>query len=235
MDTLYDCTKTLLSYLPLEIQSTIYKAWNRKVRQNNRHCKIHKEELETGCIFIHIPKNAGVSISKAIYEKRVGHRSIRSLSLKYPSLVSNLFTFAVKRNPYARILSAYKFLKQGGFNEKDKSWAKKNLENTKTFEDFLRKMQNNEYRKRIMSKKHFRPQVYWVTDPKNEILVDKVFALEKISQKLNVIETRIGKNINLKHKNKSTHKEYSKIYNEEMKNVVQEAYSKDFDILNYNK
>jgi glycosyltransferase involved in cell wall biosynthesis len=65
------------------------------------------------CIFIHVPKVAGISINHAIYGITLGHYSVIEIPSKFPNLFSDSFTFALVRNAWDRLLSAYRFTKQG--------------------------------------------------------------------------------------------------------------------------
>lgn len=73
------------------------------------------------CIFVHIPKTAGISISRSIFGNLGGgHTKIRDYELIFSAKdFNNYFKFTFVRNPWDRIFSAYRFLKNGGINEED--------------------------------------------------------------------------------------------------------------------
>ena len=81
---------------------------------------------QCGCIFIHIPKCAGVSVSKALFGNLAGgHSRVVDYQLVFNSNeYSNYFKFTFVRNPWDRLVSAFFFLKKGGFNDADKKWVK---------------------------------------------------------------------------------------------------------------
>jgi hypothetical protein len=65
-------------------------------------------------LFIHIPKTGGVSISQAIYGRQVWHRTALFFQDCDPDFLSTRLSFAVVRNPWDRLVSAYEFCRGGG-------------------------------------------------------------------------------------------------------------------------
>ena len=69
-------------------------------------------------LFIHIPKNAGISIANALYGKpvwpRTWHRTALQIKNEYPDFFTTRISFAVIRNPWDRVVSAYEYLRAGG-------------------------------------------------------------------------------------------------------------------------
>ena len=58
--------------------------------------------LEKKCVFFHIPKTAGISISNALFgDVKWGHRSVNFYKSYYGEKVFNsLYKFCFVRNPY---------------------------------------------------------------------------------------------------------------------------------------
>ena len=63
------------------------------------------------CIFIHIPKNAGTSIRQALGLVGGGHRPWRYHANTQPQVWRQYISFAVVRNPWDRVVSAYQHAK----------------------------------------------------------------------------------------------------------------------------
>lgn len=70
-----------------------------------------------GAFFIHVPKNAGTSISKAVYGKQLSHWTLRDY-ISYQEDLPRIYPFfAILRDPVDRFLSAYTFLSKNGTEE----------------------------------------------------------------------------------------------------------------------
>ncbi|MGF7148873.1 hypothetical protein FHS96_002501 [Sphingomonas zeicaulis] len=66
-----------------------------------------------GVLFVHVPKNAGMSISQHLYGCQVKHRSMRYYLSVAPDLAA-LPSVAVVRDPVQRFLSAFAYARAGG-------------------------------------------------------------------------------------------------------------------------
>lgn len=184
-------------------------------------------------IFIHIPKNAGISIEKAIYEEKVGHHRYMEYAIASPLQVSTYFTFSFVRNPWSRVLSAFNFLKEGGRNPADKQWAERYLDKFKCFDEFVLALQNERFREIVLSWQHFRPQIDYLINHKGNIGVDYVGRVETIKKDFKLICKKIGISARLPHLNKSPSKSYKKEYTKESKNVVKRIYERDIQLFEY--
>ncbi|PXV62283.1 sulfotransferase family protein [Halanaerobium congolense] len=185
------------------------------------------------CIFIHIPKAAGTSVSYALFGDNIGHRKIKYLKIFNEEKFDEYFKFTFVRNPYSRIVSAYNFLMQGGMHKIDDNWAKENLYQFENFDQFILALKENDIAQKILNWQHFAPQHKYICDYDFNIMVDFIGKLENINKDFNYIKNKLNINSNLSHKNKSKHKHYSEYYTEETKNIVKKLYKKDFDMFGY--
>lgn len=145
----------------------------------------------------------------------------------------NYFKFTFVRNPWARIVSAFHFLKQGGFNKRDKNWAEKNLYNIDDFSEFVNNLSKNiDFRETVLEKNHFTPQTKYICID-SKVAVDFIGKLENISKDFKIIKRKLNIKNELQHKNKSSHKHYSEYYNSKTKNIIGEIYKNDIKLLNY--
>jgi hypothetical protein len=65
-------------------------------------------------LFIHVPKNGGTSIKRALYASDPGHATVRYYDLFFPEQLESKETLAILREPTERFLSGFDFLLNGG-------------------------------------------------------------------------------------------------------------------------
>lgn len=65
-------------------------------------------------LFIHVPKNGGTSIKRALYASDPGHATVRFYDLFLPEHLARVQTMAILRDPVDRFLSGFDFLLNGG-------------------------------------------------------------------------------------------------------------------------
>lgn len=185
------------------------------------------------CIFIHIPKTGGVSLSHGFFGNLGGgHRRIVDYyPIFSPKEFKEYFKFAIVRNPWDRVVSAYFFLKGGGFHETERKWVEENISVFEDFEEFICRWVNEQ---NIYSYKHFIPQHHFVLH-KGKLMIDKFYKLENISSAVKEINSRLNVNITLPHKNRnlSRNPDYRQYYNKKTKKIIEDIYSKDIQIFNY--
>lgn len=184
-------------------------------------------------IFVHIPKCAGVSVNKTLFgDLAGGHTTLDEYTNIFePKNLINYFKFTIVRNPWDRLVSAYFFLKNGGFGEKDRTWFKQELKEFSNFESFVKNWVN---RDNIWKWHHFRPQYHYMLEKRGKANLDFVAFLENIDEDFVYIANRIGKNCVLPNSNKSRHNSYMEYYNKELADIVAEVYAEDIEMLGYN-
>ena len=198
-------------------------------------------------ILIHVPKAAGNSI-KMVYEKdgliAWSHNLRKSNYTRFPdSRLAKLtnrfyflfkhfyFTFAVIRNPWDRVFSAYKYLSKGGNCQEDQDDCNKYIVDYKDFKDFVRHGLSNASKTQI----HFIPQTFWFCDNNNNVLVNEVIKLDNLEESLAKIMRRFNKNhYKLPVANKSNSLDYRQFYNEETIAIVKGIYKQEIELFNFN-
>lgn len=188
------------------------------------------DELEA--IFVHIPKCAGVSINKSIFGSLAGgHTTLEEyLDIFEASSIQNYFKFTIVRNPWDRLVSAYFFLRNGGFSEKDSEWYEEEISQFECFESFVKEWLTRE---NIWKWHHFRPQYHYFLDKHNKCQLDFLGFLENIDKDIEYIFEHIGIEASIAKSNKSEHRSYIEYYDEEMIDIVQKVYEEDIKILGY--
>ncbi len=141
------------------------------------------------CIFIHIPKVAGTSILYALGKKSGGrdHLPWYVYYTASPKKFAAYFKFCFVRNPWDRVLSAYRYLKNGGNKTSDLSVAKAII----SFESFDRFVIDGLGRGYFRSYLLFLPQSYFIIGPTNEVMVDFVGRYENIEEDYKIVADRL--------------------------------------------
>ena len=186
------------------------------------------------CIFVHIPKCAGISLGRAMFGEYAGnHMNIATYQLIFSKAeFDSYFKFAFVRNPWDRLVSAFHFLKKGGIAARDKVWASANLVEFDTFDDFVKRWLTSD---NVLTWEHFKPQYRYICDPHGKLQVDYVGRFEQIEVDFDYICEQIGINVELPHHNETgkEKKHYRSYYTEETKQIVAEVYQKDIEMFNY--
>ncbi|PWN07791.1 sulfotransferase family 2 domain-containing protein [Rhodohalobacter mucosus] len=187
-------------------------------------------------IFIHIPKNAGVSINMSLFgNKGGGHlTAVQYKKIFGPITFHKYFKFTFVRNPYSRLLSAYLFLKKGGMNRKNELWADQNLSGYNSFDAFVKEWVNKE---NIKTYYHFLPQCHFICDNNLSPQVDFIGRLENIERDYNYICRTLGvsKSLMTMNRTSSENLSWANYYDADTKEIVYKAYKEDFDVLKYPK
>jgi hypothetical protein len=198
----------------------------------------YKEEIDkTNCIFIHIPKNAGTSISSAVYGRTLGHVPVSRYKAFDQSKFNRYFKFAIVRNPWDRLHSAFEYLKtKKDNNDLDACFYQKYLSRNKSFEKFVLRLQDPYYRFNVLTYKHFIPQYKWICLPKNnQHLMNRILRFEQLQEDLKELDQHIAINSfkRIPHLRRINKKVYTSVYSDNMKDIVSRIYQKDISLFNY--
>jgi hypothetical protein len=240
---LQDQLMSFLWYFPYDGRQHIFKTISP--RAHKRFQEMRKFDTEKGrslkpfderkCIFVHIPKCAGVSISKSLLGNLGGgHLRIPHYELIFSKReFEDYFKFTFVRNPWDRLLSAFLFLKKGGANKLDKAWADEHLS---CFEDFHAFVTTWVNRRNVNTWKHFVPQYKFVCEPGTQTpKVDFIGYFEHIGDDFTYIQKKLGINSNLQHLNKTGggKREYKEYYTDTTREIVADVYEEDIRIFRY--
>lgn len=233
---------TITKFLPKRIKGLIVE--HNRIKKNSNEYKAN-ELTNPGnyyslnafdyykCIFVHVPKAAGISINKALFGNYVGsHKTIREYKKIYPKRTfDRYFKFTIVRNPWDRLHSAYTFLKKGGMNKFDYDFMKKELNHINSFEQFVMEWLNENT---INSYVHFKPQLYFLLDEKGNCPLDFIARFENLNNDFITISKRINNKAQLKHLNNTSRQtHYKDIYTEEMIQKVGLVYKNDIEFFKY--
>jgi|2_EtaG_2_1085320.scaffolds.fasta_scaffold00423_4 hypothetical protein len=190
----------------------------------------HKHKL----IFIHIPKNAGTSITNHLQMSDVGHHKWQYYKIKYPTQWENYTKISVIRNPWGRVVSCYEYARM------EKSYWHSSIGHAKAgkhldydllknldFKECLNKLKNEP--NKLKHQGWSDQSNYIVNDSK--IVVDYTIKMDNINEKLSKI---LGFKITIPVVNSSNNANYKSYYKTpQMKNIVKDYYKKDIKLFNF--
>jgi hypothetical protein len=182
------------------------------------------------CVFIHIPKTAGTSVTKALFGTDSRHVTWDKYYHANRRKFTRYFKFAFVRNPWDRLLSGFIFLKRGGMDPADSIWASRNLECIDTFEQFVHEWVNEV---NIWSWVHFLPQHYFVCDQSMQCVLDFVGRMENLQSDFLTVSIRLGRNATLPDTNRTRSDHYSRHYTDAMRDRVAQIYQDDIRLFGY--
>lgn len=215
-------------------------------------------------IFVHIPKTGGTSIELALRDHSFGgqynsymngKRATRGWDKAFDSNESpirenskywihkhrpvnlikprfkNYRTFAFVRNPWDLVVSSYHWWTQKTEGASELREATGKLLKQKGFDYFVK----SEYASCINECDHKNHgQLYWLTDEKQNIIVDYVGRFENLNEHYAEICENIGiSKHKLPHALKSRRKKYTEYYTKETIEIIEKAYNADIQEFKY--
>jgi hypothetical protein len=200
-------------------------------------------------LFIHIPKNAGTSLMKALEPhakksdlthflraKKTKHQTYADVldlnnkvggwkSFFKPNL-ENYFKFAVVRNPFDRMVSLYHYLQ--------KPHVRPDLNTDISFIEFLRELKDPE--SPFQGLHSVKTQAAFVTLGSKKIEMDKICRFENLTEDLTALEGDLGVKLEMPTRNVSDHKGYKEYYaDSEAMDIVLDRFDIDFDLFQYSR
>jgi hypothetical protein len=233
----------LLWRLPYETRRTMFRVLSPGTHR--RFQAMRRVETERGrslkpfddhaCLFVHIPKCAGISVSKSLFGNLAGGH----LRVPHYQLIlsehdfDRYFKFTFVRNPWDRLVSGFRFLKSGGLNGGDRAWAREHLAPFDDFHDFVARWVD---RKNVSTWKHFAPQYKYICEPGGENLkVDFVGYFEHLADDFEHVRAKLGLRAGLEHHNRTSgsREDYRACYSTETRDLVADVYAEDIRLFGY--
>jgi hypothetical protein len=184
------------------------------------------------CIFVHVPKTGGWSISQSLFNSGTGgHRSAMEYKQIFGEATFNsYFKFAFVRNPWDRVVSSYFFYKKGG-NTGFHHWAQTHLLEYGNFESFVRGCFKREG---VYDHKHLIPQHQFLCDETQALAVDFLGRFENFEEDFTRLRQRLGGlGSELRHLNATKRSDYRDYYTDETRAIVAQAYRTDLALFGY--
>ena len=211
-----------------------FTRWVHNVR-DTRESPYLDEMREKGVIFTHVPKTGGTSIAKALFGSNTTHIPVYRYYATNKELFYSSFKFAIVRNPWDRMYSAYKYLHRvvGNRSFPDGVWATDMLAGVKDFGEFVDRLRKPSYRYLVTSYGHFRPQVWWLSVPGKGMVMDYVGRLETIKESYDMVSKKLNVNVDLPLTRTTSGPSYVEVYNKNMIEIVRNIYLNDIDTFGY--
>lgn len=187
------------------------------------------------CVFIHIPKCAGSSINQDLKLQSIGFSGHSPASCHFDYL-GDYFSFTFIRNPYDRVVSAYKYFQKLTPGHR---WYKRNS----IIADAAAKMNFNEFVNHILdfqklmvreegsfeSGIHFQPFDYFLDEK-----INYIGRFEDIQKDYSYIRSRLNLPIKILRKTNSTNNnDYKEIYSGDAERIVYNIYDQDIKKYKY--
>ncbi len=202
-------------------------------------------------IFFHLPKNAGVTVSRMLIdqEKMLKLRRISSFFFRKFFKTKDNFYFSKKNKKlifFKSHIPCYEF--QDIIDEKIfKNYVKfaviRNPWDRMVSRYFYSKKVNNKFKEfsfdefvnyDLEKNMHINNQYKYCTDQNNNFCLDEIIKFENLNNDFNKISLKFfNKKGMLKHFNKSDHKEYREYYNIKIKDKIYNYCRKDIEFFEY--
>jgi hypothetical protein len=220
-----------------DLLRTIYKRTPRAVQMRLLVRRRTPLWLKAGILFIHIPRAAGTSINQALYDRFMGHPRASEIRRWGSAELNALPSFAITRNPWERLVSAYRFARRGGGvgGPFEAGVLEPDRYRGAEFEDFARFVtqwlpaQQGERLDWI-----FQPQSLFVTGDSGQLLVDHVGRLDDLKPTLDFIDGAIGRRPRIAVGNRSGEAtDFRQFYTPALVEAAARFYAEDVDRFGY--
>jgi hypothetical protein len=181
--------------------------------------------LNANCIFVHIPKSAGVSINNALYGRPLGHFTASQIKKSIRTTYDKSYTFSVMRDPIERVLSAYKFAKNGSSSKTHKFIDSKLFREFNSIDEFV--IDYLQYKDVTKLDGIFKPQYEYILD-NGKLAVNKVYSIKQLAELENDLNDKYGFNINIRRENVSIYNNMERPMSKISEILVREIYKKDY-------
>lgn len=134
---------------------------------------------EAPLLFIHVPKNGGTSVKRALYRSDPGHATLRYYERFFPASLAHKETLALIRDPVDRFLSGFDFLMNGGGGDvRIQPRPLRRMQQVRTTDDFLDFIETagGDW---LKVDTFARPQHWYIANSRNQIGVNHLWLLER--------------------------------------------------------
>ena len=185
-------------------------------------------------ILVHVPKNAGTSITNHLNMVDVGHHNWSYYAVNYPNKWREYKKISIIRNPWDRAVSCYEYAKMENSywhscDSKSKSGKHPDYEllKDKSFTECLNILKETPNK---LKHQGWTNQLDYISK-NNKIMVDHTICIESINKELSDI---LGEKIEIPIVNKSNNNRYQDYYiNNDLIEIVKNHYLLDIESFNF--
>jgi len=197
-------------------------------------------------IFVHIPKSAGSSMTKALKRLPGNNSDLTNHKTKHETLAEffqeagkrcpppadtkevawqSYFKFGFVRNPWDRIASLYAYLQE--------AQPRPEIKSINSFAQFLEEFDAGE--KWIAKLRSMRPQHEFFLDESGKMAADFIGCHEMLGEDFNQLQKHFGISLSLPHANKSSNSErdYRSNYSDKLVEIVGRRFAADISYFGY--
>lgn len=206
--------------------NTAIKQSEQYLRNKYRQMVFIRAKYFQDYIFIHINKTGGTSVEKAL-----GLPLIHKTAREYKNQIGEArwqerFSFAFVRNPWDKVASQFHYRVMINETQLGKKPVK--------FEDWIKLVFIDQHPDYYNDKNMFAPQMDWLTDYNDEIIVDVVGRFENFQDDWQLICEKINrKGLELPHVKKSKRTDYRSYYNTQSIETIGQWFAKDIERFGY--
>jgi chondroitin 4-sulfotransferase 11 len=207
---------------------------NRKIIHYNIPININKD---CKLIFIHIPKNAGTSVSKSLGFAKTAHHTAEEIQI---ILTKNIYeaydSIAIVRNPYSRFMSLFNYAKQeeslyhSSVNP-DKSLYGKHLDyellKNASLDDCIQLLYKGKLKHDLLWNQ-WRAQSDWIMNKKEKSLVKKIFKMENLNELQIYLNKKYDLTVEFPKANVSNNTSWEEQNTQHSKELIYNYYKRDF-------
>lgn len=194
--------------------------------------------IRTGIVFIHVPKAAGTTINESLYGRFMGHIRASDVERWGSPAARALPRFAILRNPWDRLLSAYRFVTRGGGIGGPNAGRPRHARQYRTsaFETFERFV--NDWlavRDPRSLDPVFQPQHLYVCDDGGRVIVDHLGRFEDLESTYAFLQSKVRGGVGaVGHSNRSGDPvDFRRFYTPSLVDTVARLYSDDIRRFGY--